>query len=127
MDLLIVSDVAGFADGEQAELLTRWANAKVRRVAPCFQGQPSDDVIAEARAIVLGALERTAETEGWVQSWTEGPRSVTYRHLEASVLFSPAEEAELRSLCGASVVSGLPSGSFPRPAQIGHLFERRVR
>ena len=127
MDLLKPVDLAGFASGDRALMLASWANAKVRRVAVCFQGDPLQDVIDEAKPIAIQALERTARTEGWVTSQTEGPRSITYRHLESAVLFTAAEEAELKALCGASTVPGLPIGRFPSPPRILHIFERGIR
>ena len=127
MDLLKPGDLAGFASGDRALMLASWANAKVRRVAVCFRGDPLQDVIDEAMPITIQALERTARTEGWVTSQTEGPRSITYRHLESAVLFTAAEEAELKALCGSAKIAGLPVGRFPAPPRILHIFERGVR
>ena len=127
MDLLKPVDLAGFASGDRALMLASWANAKIRRIAPCFQGSPDQDVIDEALPIAVQALERTARTEGWVASQTEGPRSITYRHLESAVLFTPAEEAELKALCGSAKIAGLPVGRFPAPPRVAHVFERGVR
>ena len=127
MDLLKPRDLAGFASGERALMLASWANAKVRRVAVCFRGDPLQDVIDEAMPIAIQALERTARTEGWVASQTEGPRSITYRHLESAVLFTAAEEAELKALCGSAKIAGLPVGRFPASPRILHIFERGIR
>ena len=127
MDLLKPGDLAGFASGDRALMLASWANAKVRRVAVCFRGDPLQDVIDEAMPITIQALERTARTEGWVTSQTEGPRSITYRHLESAVLFTAAVQAGLKALCGSAKIAGLPVGRVPAPPRILHIFERGVR
>ena len=58
MDLLKPGDLAGFASGDRALMLASWANAKVRRVAVCFRGDPLQDVIDEATPIAIQALEQ---------------------------------------------------------------------
>lgn len=99
------------------------ANSTVNRLAPCLTTPDADPGRrAEAKLIVLRAIERVRQTPEFIRSQTAGPFSVTYVTSGRGVL-DRADRAALAALCEASVAGGA-RGSFPPPDDYERLFAR---
>lgn len=97
------------------------ANSAVSRLAPCLTADAADKGRrAEAKLIVLRAIERVRQTPEFVRSQTAGPFSVTYITGGRGVL-DKDDRAALAALCDAPS-SGGARGSFPEPERYDDLF-----
>lgn len=102
------------------------ANSAVARLAPCLTAEGADSGRrAEAKLIVLRAIERVRQTPEYIRSQTAGPFSVTYITGGRGVL-DKADRAELAGLCDAPSTGGA-RGSFPVPDDYSALFARPGR
>lgn len=110
-------------------LSARWvdgANARASRVAPCLASTdpaPTDDQLAEARLILIGAVIRWSQAgAGAFQSKSAGPYSVTL-DTRQRVGFNlwPSEIAQLQDICKSGSESSaydfdtIPAGAFHSP------------
>lgn len=110
---------AAIQSGESVDLMVAGANAKASRVAPCLtwadededHPAPSDDQLAEARLVLVGAVKRWAETgAGAFQSQTAGPFGVTMDTRQRTGFnLWPSEIEALQEIC-RSATSGRGSG-----------------
>lgn len=99
------------------------ANSAVDRLAPCLTELGADTGRrAEAKLIVLRAIERVRQTPEFARSQTAGPFSVTYITSGRGVL-DKDDRAALAALCD-SVPAGGARGSFPDPDCYDYLFAR---
>lgn len=99
------------------------ANSAVDRLAPCLTEVGADTGRrAEAKLIVLRAIERVRQTPEFVRSQTAGPFSVTYITSGRGVL-DKDDRAALAALCDSTSTGGA-RGSFPDPDCYAHLFAR---
>lgn len=99
------------------------ANSAVGRLAPCLTGAGADSGRrAEAKLIVLRAIERVRQTPEFARSQTAGPFSVTYITSGRGVL-DKEDRAALAALCESAPSSGA-RGSFPDPDCYDRLFVR---
>ena len=94
-------DVASHA---MAELWVDGANARASRVAPCLASTdppPSDDQLAEARLVLIGAVTRWAQAgSGAFQSQTAGPFGVTMdTRQRGGFNLWPSEITQLQDIC----------------------------
>lgn len=124
-DLLTSDDhqlVPGLAD-PWLSIFFDAANSAVSRLAPCLTGPDADSGRrAEAKLVVLRAIERVRQTPEFVRSQTAGPFSVTYITSGRGVL-DKEDRAVLAGLCDA-VPAGGARASFPEPDCYDDLFAR---
>lgn len=99
------------------------ANAGVARIAP--HAAEDTGVAAEARLIVVRAIQRVFNTKAWVRSQSAGPFSISYV-TNGYGLFDANDKAELAAL-GPVLPGALPSGNFPEPGDYDRLFARPGR
>lgn len=127
-DLLTTEDhqlVPGLEDPWRS-IFFEAANSAVSRLAPCLTTDGADSGRrAEAKLIVLRAIERVRQTPEYVRSQTAGPFSVTYITGGRGIL-DKDDRGALAELCDAPQ-SGGARGSFPTPEAYGHLFARPGR
>jgi hypothetical protein len=116
--IIEVSDLpAALQSDELVEVMVDGANAKASRVAPCLAGTgddaPTDDQIAEAKLVLIGAVKRWSETAaGSFQSQTAGPFGVTVDTRQKSGFnLWPSEIEGLQDIC-ASAGSGGTGRAF---------------
>lgn len=95
------------------------ANSAVARLAPCLE-DGKDGPRAEAKLIVLRAIERVRQTPEFVASQTAGPFSITYITGGRGVL-DKDDRAALIALCEAPGPGG-PRGAFPPAISYDSLF-----
>lgn len=86
------------------------ANARATRVAPCLaatEPPPTDDQIAEARLVLIGAVQRWADAgAGAYQQQTAGPFSVSYDTRQRSGFnLWPSEIGDLEAICAADATA----------------------
>lgn len=128
MDLLTPEDrqlVPGLTEPWQSIFFDA-ANSVVNRLAPCLTSPDADPGRrAEAKLIVLRAIERVRQTPEFIRSQTAGPFSVTYVTSGRGVL-DRDDRAALAALCEAAIKGG-PRGAFPAPDEYGPLFARPSR
>jgi hypothetical protein len=94
---------------ELVDLMVDGANAKASRVAPCLTWDdedddhpaPSDDQIAEARLVLVGAIKRWSEAgAGALQSQQAGPFGMTVDTRQRSGFnLWPSEIQQLQDIC----------------------------
>ena len=97
----------------QLDIMLHGANAKASRVAPCLASTdpaPSDDHLAEARLILVGAVTRWSEAgAGALQQQTAGPFTVTTdTRQRGGYNLWPSEIEGLQAICRA----GNPNRAF---------------
>lgn len=110
-EIIQVTDLpAAVQSAEMVEAMVAGANAAASRVAPCLtwdgseedKPEPSEDQLAEARLVLIGALQRWSEAgSGGVSQQTAGPFSVstdTTRPRTGYRLW-PSEIADLQAIC----------------------------
>ena len=112
-EIIKISDLPeDLRSAELVDAMVAGANAKAVRVAPCLDSDdplPSDDQLAEAKLILLGAVKRWAEAgAGSFQQETAGPFGViTDTRQRTGFNLWPSEIDALRDLCSAGT-----SGAF---------------
>lgn len=114
-------------------MATTWvngANARASRVAPCLAvtdpevEPPTEDQLAEAKLILLGAVIRWAEAgSGAYQSKTVGPMGITFDTSQPGGFnLRPSEITQLQDICKkgsegkAFSIDTVPSGGYHSPA-----------
>lgn len=117
---------------ESIELMVAGANAKASRVAPClaFDGSdadhplPTDDQLAEAKLIIVGAVKRWVETgAGAAQTQQAGPfaQTIDTRQRTGYNLW-PSEIEALQDVCKAAGEGGRQAFSIDTaPTSTAHL------
>ena len=123
MAIIDVTDLpTALQSAELVELMVAGANARAARVAPCLVSTdpaPSDDQIAEARLVLVGAVQRWTESgAGALQAQAAGPFSmaVDTRQRTGFTLW-PSEINHLQDICAtggtasATAFSITPGGS----------------
>ncbi|AEK07760.1 head-to-tail adaptor [Mycobacterium phage Avani] len=77
------------------------ANARASRVAPCLAADPTDDQLAEAKLILIGAVMRWSQAgSGALQSQTMGPYGVTFdTRQRGGFNLWPSEITQLQDIC----------------------------
>lgn len=116
-------DIASHA---MATLWVEGANARASRVAPCLAStdpEPTDDQIAEAKLVLIGAVIRWSQAgAGAFQSQTLGPLGVTLdTRQRGGFNLWPSEVTQLQDICKngseskAYAVDTVPSGACHSP------------
>lgn len=114
--------VVSTVDPAELALMIAGANARASRVAPCLASTspaPSDDQIAEAKLILVGAIKRWAEAgSGAKASQTAGPFAMTVdTRQRGGYNLWPTEITQLQEICGkreraAFQIDTAPSGTM---------------
>lgn len=99
---------------ELVDAMIAGANGKASRVAPCLtwdgtevdKPAPSDDQLAEAKLVLIGAVKRWAEAgSGALQSQTAGPFGMTVDTRQRTGFnLWPSEITDLQALCSGGPV-----------------------
>ncbi len=119
-------------DAELAEMMVAGANAKASRVAPCLtwadedddHPAPSEDQLAEARLVLIGAVKRWSEAgAGALQSETVGPFGVTLDTRQRTGFnLWPSEIEQLQDICSSGTDTSSGAFSFrPGCGDSAHL------
>jgi hypothetical protein len=95
---------AAIQSAESVEMLVAGANAKASRVAPCLADTttpPSEDQLAEAKLVLVGAVKRWIEAgAGSLQSQQAGPFGVTVdTRQRTGYNLWPSEIEALQQIC----------------------------
>lgn len=109
-DIITKADLpSALQTAELVDTMVAGANARAVRVAPCLgwdgtvadQPAPSDDQLAEARLVLIGAVKRWAEAgSGAFQQQTNGPFSVTTDTRQRTGFnLWPSEITDLQAIC----------------------------
>lgn len=107
-EIIQVTDLpAAVQQAELVDAMVAGANARASRVAPCLAATdpaPTADQLAEAKLILLGAVQRWTEAgAGAFQQQTAGPYSVTTDTRQRSGFnLWPSEIEALQALCRTS-------------------------
>lgn len=110
MDIITVDDLpAKVRDHELAATMVAGANARAFRVAPCLAEPESAGARAEAKLILVGAVQRWSEAgSGAIAQTSAGPFSLsTDTRQRTGFNLWPSEIEVLQDLC-----SGDSSGAF---------------
>lgn len=120
-EIIAVGDLPAAAQtAELVSAMVDGANAKASRVAPCLTWDgaedsetpaPSDDQLAEAKLILIGAVRRWVESSsGALQSQTAGPfaQTIDTRQRTGYNLW-PSEIEQLQAICRTD---GRPKSAF---------------
>ena len=114
--IIAVTDLPAAArSADLVDLMVEAANAKASRVAPCLtwdgtvtdQPAPSEDQIAEARLVLVGAVKRWVDTgAGALQSQTAGPYSQTVdTRQRTGYNLWPSEIESLQEICSTGAAT----------------------
>ena len=112
---------------ESIELMLAGANAKASRVAPCLASTdpaPTEDQLAEAKLVLIGAVKRWAEAgSGAAQTVQSGPFSMTTdTRQRTGYNLWPSEITDLQAICRAGGDGGRQAFSVDTaPASSAHL------
>lgn len=112
MAIIDVSDLPTAIQSEElVELMVNGANARAARVAPCLvdeESEPSVELLAEARLVLVGAIKRWSEAgAGALQSETAGPFNLTVDTRQRTGFnLWPSEIQQLQELCRSASGSG---------------------
>ena len=111
-DIISVDDLpSAIQANESVELLVAGANAMASRVAPCLASTdpaPTDDQLAEARLVLVGAVRRWAESgSGSLSAQVAGPfgQTIDTRQKTGFNLW-PSEIESLQEICRAEGTGG---------------------
>lgn len=103
--IIQVTDLpAAIQSAESVDMLVAGANAKASRVAPCLADTttpPSEDQLAEAKLVLVGAVKRWIEAgAGSLQSQQAGPFGVTVdTRQRTGYNLWPSEIEALQQIC----------------------------
>lgn len=104
-DIIAVTDLpAALQSAEMIDALVAGANARASRVAPCLadtDSPPSDDQLAEAKLVLLGAVKRWAEAgAGSFSQQSAGPFQVSMDTRQRTGFnLWPSEISSLQEIC----------------------------
>lgn len=126
--IITESDLPSAIQSEESiELMVAGANAKASRVAPCLASTdpaPTEDQLAEAKLVLIGAVKRWAEAgSGAAQTVQSGPFSMsTDTRQRTGYNLWPSEIETLQDICKAVGEGGRQAFSIDTaPASSAHL------
>lgn len=127
--IINVTDLpAAVQSAEMVEAMVAGANAKASRVAPCLADgttPPSEEQLAEAKLVLLGAVKRWAEAgAGAFQSQQVGPYGVTVDTRQRTGFnLWPSEITALQDICstGPTGRQAFSVDTAPSSTLAGHL------
>ncbi len=108
--------------------LARRIMVTARRIAPCLDSLPEgSEKQLDAIAILKGVIAELPET-GTRRVRSKGRNGTTISYADVDSAFTIEARADLRSLCAAASVPGLPEGRFPEERELEKLWpEERYR
>ena len=131
--IIAVTDLpAAIQSAESVALMVAGANAKASRVAPCLtwdgtatdQPAPTDDQIAEAKLVLIGAVKRWAEAgSGALTTQVAGPFSMGQdTRQRTGYNLWPSEIEALQDICstGATGREAFSLDTVPTTGLAGH-------
>ena len=109
----VPATIAALVDPVLLDAMVAGANAKATRVAPCLASldpEPSEDQLAEAKLILIGAVQRWVQAgTGAFSQQTAGPFSVaTDTRQRSGYNLWPSEITDLQGICS----TGQSAGAF---------------
>lgn len=127
--IYVVDLPEGIRENPMANAWVDGANARASRVAPCLAvtdpdlPPPTDDQMAEAKLVLLGAVIRWAEAgSGAYQSKTVGPMGITFDTSQPGGFnLRPSEITQLQDICKngsefkAFSIDTVPCGGYHSP------------
>ena len=125
MSIIAVSDLpTNLQAVEMIDVMVAGANAKAARVAPCLVSTnpaPTDDQIAEARLVLLGAVKRWADAgAGALSAQTAGPFSQTFDTRQRTGFnLWPSEITDLQAICSTEAPAKREAFSFDTAPSAG--------
>lgn len=111
MAIIVTTDLpTALQSGDMVDLMVDGANARAARVAPCLASTspaPTEDQLAEARLILVGAVKRWAEAgSGSIQSQNAGPYGMTVDTRQRTGFnLWPSEISDLQKICNSATSS----------------------
>lgn len=119
----VVDLPASLQSHELIETLVAGANAKATRVAPCLGETPTEDQLAEARLVLIGAVKRWAEAgAGALQSQNAGPFGMTVDTRQRTGFnLWPSEIESLQHICATEPTGRQAFSIDTAPATSGHM------
>lgn len=124
MSIIDVTDLPTSAQSaDLVDVMVAGANATAARVAPCLVAtdpEPTDEQLAEARLVLIGAVLRwTQAGSGAFQQQTAGPFSVsTDTRQRTGFKMWPSEIEQLQTICGGSESAAFAVDTAPRVSSI---------
>ena len=125
--IITESDLPSAIQSEESiELMVAGANAKASRVAPCLASTdpaPTEDRLAEARLVLIGAVKRWAEAgSGAAQTVQSGPFSMsTDTRQRTGYNLWPSEISDLQAICATGSVGRQAFSMDTTPSSSAHL------
>lgn len=132
MAIIVINDLpAGVQSVEMVDAMIAGANAKALRVAPCLgwdgsevdKPAPSEDQLAEARLVLIGAVKRWSDAgSGALQSQTAGPfqQTLDTRQRTGYHLW-PSEITDLQGICSAGAPGRQAFSIDTAPTSSAHM------
>jgi hypothetical protein len=135
VSIIAVTDLpTAIQSADMIDMMVAGANARASRVAPCLawdgtvdgQPAPSEDQLAEAKMVLLGAVKRWSEAgSGALQAQTAGPYGVTVdTRQRTGYNLWPSEITDLQAICKTDGPTGRQAFSIdtaPRRVNGSHL------
>ena len=131
-EFITVADLpSAIQSAELVDAMVAGANAKASRVAPCLtwdgtvegQAAPSEDQLAEAKLVLIGAVKRWTDAgSGALASQTAGPfgQTLDTRQRTGYHLW-PSEISDLQSICSSGSVGRQAFSIDTAPTSSAHL------
>lgn len=131
-EIITVDDLpTALQAAELIDAMVAGANARASRVAPCLtwadedddHPAPTDDQLAEAKLVLIGAVKRWAESgSGALASQTAGPFSTTVDTRQRTGFnLWPSEIEGLQAICAAGTTASARMGSFRTSGCSSHM------
>lgn len=126
-EIITVDDLpADLQTNELVDLMVAGANAKASRVAPCLVDEetaPTDDQIAEAKLVLVGAVKRWADAgSGALQSEVTGPFAYTVDTRQRTGFnLWPSEIEQLQDICTSGTDTSSGAFSITPTCRSAHL------
>ena len=127
-DIIAVNDLpSAIQSVDTVELMVAGANARAARVAPCLAGEsgdePTEDQLAEAKLVLVGAVVRWAQAgAGALQSQSAGPFSQTVdTRQRTGYNLWPSEIEQLQAICASEDASTSAFSITPTTANGPHM------
>lgn len=123
MDIITVQDLPEKVRGhELAETMVAGANARAVRVAPCLLDEGKESARAEAKLILIGAVQRWSEAgSGAVAQASAGPFQLsTDTRQRTGFNLWPSEIEVLQGLCSGDTTGAFGVDTVPTGAVVWH-------
>lgn len=132
MAIIVIFDLpADLQSAELVDVMIAGANAKALRVAPCLgwdgsvtdQPAPSEEQLAEAKLVLIGAVKRWADAgSGALQSQTAGPFAQTLdTRQRTGYHLWPSEITDLQGICSGGPAGRQAFSIDTAPSYVSHM------